>query len=136
MTPNERLAHLAALLRTVPIQRFDMTDWHRSGGVQAEPACGFAGCAVGWATQDHLMQAEGLSMVDEFPRFDADGADCADGWESVQVFFKLGSDDAGWLFGGDTYGDNDGKFLEPDEVTPAMVADRIEEFLKSDRRID
>jgi hypothetical protein len=128
MTGNERLAHLAYVLRWVPMDRFNLCDWDISNGNRAAK-CGFAGCAVGWATQDHLMQTEGLTMHMGFPVFM--GRD--PGWGAVREFFEVDQNQAEFLFSLGAYnvGEYDFYAGEPEWTSPppVVVADRIEEFL-------
>jgi hypothetical protein len=116
MTGNERLAHLAQVLREVPAERFDLGDW----STRVEDPCSFAGCAVGWATQDPVLRAEGLGMRDGFPRFEGTMVDY--GWDAVQEFFDLTHADAYSMFGLNSY--------DSPAPRPDTVAARITEFLE------
>jgi hypothetical protein len=49
-TPRERLEFLSELLRVIPPENFDMSDWqYRSARAQQRRWCGTAGCIAGWA---------------------------------------------------------------------------------------
>lgn len=48
----ERLERLAALLDTVPPEKFDLGSW----------ACGTTACAIGWAALDPTFRSEGLRL--------------------------------------------------------------------------
>ena len=114
MTPRERLTHLAALLDTVPSERFNLSLW-----VDSTQECGFAGCAVGWATHDRALKAEGLTFDDSCGA----GAPTFEGlrnWPAVELFFGLEVGAADHLFGPWNY---------PGPRTPAAVAARIREHL-------
>jgi hypothetical protein len=129
MTPKERLAHLAYVLRGVPKDRFNLSDWDITSE-NPEADCGFAGCAVGWATQDAVLQAEGLSMRDRFPRFGTSAR--SDGWPTVRDFFGVTQRQAEYLFSLAAYNIYAGD-LEWTSPPPTEVAYRIEEFLVENR---
>ena len=99
--------------------------------------CGFAGCAVGHATQDPVLQAEGLTLNgrDGYfgPRFDED-ADREYDWKAVEVFFGLTYHEAAHLFALTQYSANpehDGENDSWHDPHPHQVAARIREFVAS-----
>lgn len=67
-----RMRELADLLETVQPSRFDLSLWEAQpetpvktflfGLIEREPACGFSGCAMGWAA--HAKLFDGLKIVD------------------------------------------------------------------------
>lgn len=60
---KERLLKLAALLDTVPDDKFDMGAWGTSARPIAKtPRCVTAACALGWATAIPEFHAEGLQL--------------------------------------------------------------------------
>ena len=68
-----RMRQLADLLLTVPPSQFDLKQWRAMPETPAKtllfrlieiaPACGFAGCAMGWAA--HAKLFDGLYIDDE-----------------------------------------------------------------------
>ena len=121
---HSRLLRLADILENVPPERFGLLTWSR------ETPCGFAGCAVGWATQDPEFQAEGLVMGAvatwglstpvSVPVFGQTA-----GWDAVQGFFGIGHGTALTLFDLTSYPEEDGR------PTPAQVAARIRGVVRS-----
>jgi hypothetical protein len=126
MTPNERLLRVAHLLtHKVKYEDFIMDTWvcvsddgngetSHSEYVQERVdagECGFAGCAVGHASQDPVLQAEGLPRAD---------SECM-GWDKVREFFSLTSSQAYHLFSLHAYGGH--------HPRPFAVACRIERFV-------
>ena len=126
MTHNERLLRVAHLLtHKVKYEDFIMDDWvcepgdcneltaHSSIVQERVDAgdCGFAGCAIGHASLDPVLRAEGLPTV---------GADRMN-WGVVRYFFGLSSSQATHLFSLYSYGDR-----HPDQFE---VARRIERFV-------
>ena len=137
---RDLLQLLAAKLRTVPADKFEITawfvNWHPND--EADP-CGFAGCAVGWACTMPEMQAAGLHRVGGTPVYNPRGfypgdaevfRDCPKGFNAAAGVFGLTLKESYRLFDPKTYAveDEDGNRVYPD-VTPAMVADRIDELL-------
>lgn len=67
-----RMRQLADLLEAVPPSSFTLDDWEAQpetpaktmlfGLIELEPACGFSGCAMGWAAHSGLFP--GLSIDD------------------------------------------------------------------------
>ena len=64
---TERLKLLAEKLRTVPSEKFDLTEWYRPEVKSGEYQCGFAACAVGWATMMPEFREQGLVLDDGTP---------------------------------------------------------------------
>lgn len=135
MTPSERLLYLASVLEAVPVERFDLAEW----GTTTE--CGFAGCAVGWATQDPVLLAEGLrteatpgGVVYPVCSTNGSGSCTASGWAAVHYFFGLAGRDAEHLFQWDSYSDPRDEEDRADAVynpAPVEVAARIRAFVQS-----
>lgn len=84
--------------------------------------CGFAGCAVGWATQDPVLKAEGLRLSGmRSPLFDH-----YDHWHAVREFFDLSTPQADDLFNVSGYNEPHTPQLDPH---PSVVAAKIREFV-------
>lgn len=127
-----RLRALADLLGRVPEKDFDLSSWVGQepkeavtkffGLVEVQPACGFAGCAVGWAVHTKLFPglvfAPSLSdpeiMVPAM--YDRTGNMVARGWAAVEKLFGISSSMAEYLFMSDHY---------KVHATPEMVASRL-----------
>lgn len=112
---NKRLTALAAHLRTVAPENFQLGDW----------SCGTAACAVGHACTMPEFQAkglriepyEGLRTGHGVPWFGRVG-----GWSAVRAFFDLDFSECYDLF---HQGHYRGQPQGPDDV-----ADRIEAFVR------
>jgi hypothetical protein len=97
-------------------------------GVGAPPGCGTACCALGLGATLPELKKLGLSLHFAFDgmavvRFK--GLGYADGYQVAEKFFRIGYEDAEYLFNPHKYTD----FACMDSITPKMVADRIDELL-------
>ena len=120
MTPHERLRFLATKLREpLPADiEFNMGVW------QQPHLCGTAACAVGFAGTLPELQADGLEAVlgtsDDIGSVIFDGKP---GFEAASAFFGISREGAERLFDPFLYS------VAHHRITPAMVADRIDETL-------
>ena len=111
---QDRLLKLAAHLRTVAPETFDLADW----------SCGSAACAVGHACMMPEFEAEGLTLTRYLLGLAAPAFGQYSGWPAVRAFFCLTWDQAQELFAGHCY---------PAGLDGANhVADRIEEFVRGE----
>jgi len=99
----------------VPAKKFQLREWFRWSVLSdnVDPtACGFAGCAIGWACTDPKFQAMGLEIT-KFPYKMVPQFEDATGFHAVMRFFDLGPGEADYLFDEDRY-----PWMEwgPDEV--------------------
>jgi hypothetical protein len=111
---NDRLILLADKLEgcgvyaadgPVPPAKFLLREWFRWSvfGDNIDPAaCGFAGCAVGWACTDPRFQAMGLKVDRERHKVAPRYGDAL-GHHAVMRFFALDPDTADYLFAEDRY---------------------------------
>jgi hypothetical protein len=110
---RERLEQMVAMLRELPPETFNLTNWQ----------CGTTACAVGHACLNPVFKEQGLNLrIDEngvTPAFEG-----ALGWFAVEKFFGLNEERANHFFHRWEY-PNLGK------TTAAEVADRIESFLQN-----
>ena len=129
----QRLQTLAAFLRTVPQEHFDLHSWRSSEGYEYASdddlttlQCGTTACAVGWACSLPEFQAQGLAWGTDslsytgYPVYKFSEGGDAEGWEAVEEFFDISYSTAEHLFASDEYEDN---------ATAVQVADRIEEVI-------
>lgn len=133
----ERLERLAALLDTVPPEKFDLGSW----------ACGTTACAIGWAALDPTFRNEGFRLEVEYfvPLFGtrrrADATKLShtnvswrrlqpdsypvfggyEDYEAVMLFFGLSKDQAHRLFDRAAYG-NAGTATDVAKRIRAMLA--------------
>jgi hypothetical protein len=127
----QRLTALAALLATVPPEKFDLEGWRmdKPGGNECwqekltdamllNPACGTCGCAVGWACAMPEFQQQGL-VWEKTPAFGEER-----GWDAVSAFFDLSDDATQYLFSASHY--------EREHPTAADVVERITKLLKAE----
>ncbi|WCD44231.1 hypothetical protein Lumi_092 [Xylophilus phage Lumi] len=135
-TQPDRLRELEKLLRTVPPERFDLDSWVDSDlntGENLTPwregtkyrECGFAGCAVGWASQHQPFRDQGLTLQYGCPKV-VIGDEYATQWAAVKFFFGIRYEThANYLFAKEEYSHTDGR-----KTSPIEVADRIAAVLK------
>ena len=131
---SEALIRLADLLEgkgpyeeqgPVPDDVFDMEIWGEDYEKLGTGECGFAGCALGWATTDRWFKERGLLMprlvdgtVGE-PQFMQDNGWTGYGFRAAASFFRISFALARHLFSPSGYAD---QFGAP---SPAAVAARI-----------
>lgn len=138
LTPRERLRVLSKFLREFNTEehKFEMNHWGIKEPDTELYACGTAACAAGWATTIPEFKAEGLKLVND------DGGDYymialedpkthlkTLSFEALEEFFDITSDVAVDIFGGGRYTNNWGGFMSVRDVTPEMVADKIDNYL-------
>ncbi len=141
---TERLQILADYLRRVQPSNFDLAEWGRVDmndmyiadsmpftkdeprdkalELIREGACGTSACAVGHACLCPELNAQGLKWDNNTltPRFGQSTS-----WYAVQKFFELDKDNARFLFESIS-----SAYPSYDTVTPLMVAENIERFIK------
>lgn len=121
-TGKARLLKLADFLETsVPRKRFSMEEWvAHDSNAKTPKECGFAGCAMGWATAIPSFRRAGLHLNDYGTLYFLE----ASNWEGVTAFFDFDDGyDAKGLFAESSY--LDGNY----DPTPKQVAKRIREFV-------
>jgi hypothetical protein len=128
---SQTVAHLQGVLAEGP--RLDAYKRSRiMGELQAAGHCGFAGCAVGHATQDPVLRAEGLKLDGlGFPGLvGSPYPDNVYPWRAVEKFFDLTAEESELLFDIHSYsgGPSD---ISPYDPPPQEVAARIREFVAS-----
>jgi hypothetical protein len=109
------LRQLAEGLLSVPRERFTIHHWRLE---QAEGECGFAGCAIGWASV--LIPGCELQFTTfiRLPEFKGKV-----GFWAVADYFGIGIQEAIYLFHPENYSSH---------VTPEIVSNRILEFLQKE----
>lgn len=131
----DRMDMLLQILRTVDEKQFTMDRWcdNRIG----EEACGFAGCAMGWAAQSPYFQKLGLSLehvgvcvpsvfIQQLILLGTDGIKL-EGFEAASTVLGITNQEAEHLFDPEAYDD----FLDPEEIIkPKHVIARIEDFMR------
>lgn len=132
---KKRLLKLADFLETVPRRAFDIGGWQTKAPTKPEGKkqgeCGFAGCAVGWATHAKLFRGLRLEQYFDggvaFPVYeDREGFDACAQLFDIHGYFppehQLAYQDfAEYLFSPDAY---------ETPPTPKQVAARIRAFVK------
>lgn len=128
----KRLLKLADFLETIPRKSFDLARWQASEPTKPEGKkqgdCGFAGCAIGWATHGQLFR--GLRFVfDEGFQEMVPFYNGTEGWSGIDELFALepvdhdiDSGQAEYLFTDTSYPSL--------SVTPKQVATRIRKFVR------
>lgn len=126
LTPRQRLTLLAAYLRTIPEDNFDLSSWaifpERNEDmlcVEKPAYCGTTACACGHATT--LFDELSLVML-PCSRVGAIQFNGTWGWIAVQEFFEMPSSEMFRLFSREAYA----WYTPP---TGSDVADRIDEYL-------
>lgn len=84
--------------------------------------CSTTACALGWATTIPEFHAAGLRVVGEQVIAYAEKS----GYEAAMMFFGLDRSTARYIFSTVLYED----FCHEENISPADVADRIEDFLR------
>lgn len=130
---RDLLVLLRDKLRTVPGGRFDIDHWFKNDVVEdTVHPCGFAGCAVGWATTIPEFNAAGLVRTDAgLMRYVTAGGTFS-GFDAAGLVFDFPSKKMAYhLFDGDSYDrEYDDHTRRYSAVPPDMVADRIDQFLR------
>lgn len=128
-TGDKRLLRLAALLRTVPRKRFNISRWTNGPfcGKDKEPQhneCGASACAFGWACTIPSFKKAGLHLVKERDRWGEEGFiyypkyNGQSGFSAAQEFFNITEDEAEILFS------------EENPNSAKQAAKRIEKLVK------
>jgi hypothetical protein len=129
---NSRLLKLAAFLRLVPPDKFDLTHWFSRGELcrDSEPSlksCGTKGCALGWATAMPLFRRLGLVIdftdraIVALKREDL-GYSCYSPMVVAQHLFAISMAEADLLFA---------PGVQECDATPVEVANFIERFVQA-----
>lgn len=127
---NELRALETELAAKEQLECFDMGHWFVPG-TGTDPKCGSAGCFIGWAGIRGWFEQWGLKITFEprvigadfqVPRFGIDGFSHSHMESVIRKFFGL------------EYNDTVRMLVEPehyeDDVSPSMVADRIDRLIE------
>ncbi len=132
-----RMRQLANYLETVTPDQFDLSRWESEayvpartllwGLIEIQPACGFVGCAMGWAAHSKLFP--GLAIT-------ANGVLYYKGssaFHAAAKVFNISIRSAEFLFTPEMY--KDGDFTEPGVVADRLnrYADKVESRRNRDR---
>lgn len=118
-----RLTHLADFLMTIPPEQFTLEVWVDQqeikpktlfGLIQISSGCGFAGCAIGWATYKNMFP--GFELKSGTPYYKGKYS-----FEAIEAVFSINENNAYYFFHPDKY---------QISATPQMVAERIYRFCK------
>lgn len=122
-----KLNRLESILRDIAIRKlpFDLNFWWEKHD------CGFAGCAIGYASVDPVFNDLGFKnqIIDldclwkgYTPTFQREYGATRTGQYAVQEFFQLTHDEVAFLFW-------DNSYPESQRKDPLAVADRLREFI-------
>ena len=128
----EKMRKLAEFLETVPPEDFDLSEWVEReqrdpksilfGLVILRRACGFAGCAMGWAAHSGIFP--GLRLTSDGESITYAGLV---GFEAVERLFGIGKNQSCFLFH---------SFRYEGHADPGHVAKRLRRFAEIvERRI-
>lgn len=119
---TDRLRQLSALLRTVPEEDFNLMCWIERnarpaktalfGLITTRSACGFAGCAVGWAAHAGLF--EGFRIYDDGESPRQPSYQGRTGWQAIALLFGLNDNLGSWFF-------SPGAYRKPEDLV-SMIA--------------
>ncbi len=125
----ERCYALADLLDKVPDETFDLRSWvlwmpkdrqtRLFGLIETSPACGFAGCAMGWAA--HARIFPGFYLHNGNILYNPEGRTPSACWRAVSAVMGINLHIALYLFAAIKY---------KTHATPTMVADRLRRFAR------
>lgn len=125
MKHRNELKKLAKKLRKLPSEKFEMNIWINNKATDKRITCNTAGCAIGWLprlvpeTKLKLKRQPSINGGDYYYKPHYRGFDH---YEAVSAYFEIDIDHIWHLFSADEY--------SVVVVSPTMVADRIDEFLK------
>lgn len=125
----ERFEALADLLDIVPAKDFYLRTWVRSlpriqttklfGLIETQRACGFAGCAIGWAAHEGIIP--GLELSGGTVIFKRNDQKTLDSWNAVMAAMGIQTQSfVQYLFYSDSY---------KTEPGPRVVAKRLRRFI-------
>lgn len=132
-----KMRQLADFLETVPPDRFVIERWEAQeelpaktalfGLIELQPACGFAGCAMGWAAHSKLFPGLSLGYLPEFdfPSLFYKGAT---DFDAAAKLLGISERSAIFFFHPDRYKG----YVDPDHVAQRLLrfADKVESRLK------
>lgn len=110
MTQKEKFMHLIAILRDIPEESIDMSDWvSRVGHGDMRHECGTVCCAIGWAGNDPIFNSLGFGLVaggsfsfEVYPEYKTESS-LHNGWVAVREFFGITQSTALDLFSSGSY---------------------------------
>lgn len=120
-----KMRQLANFLETVPPEDFDLEGWVQQTGqpvpmffglIHRQPACGFAGCAMGWAAHTELFP--GLRLTRD--KKDVCYAGFT-GYDAVMALLGISENISYFLFSPSMY---------RDDAAPGHVARRLRRFVE------
>jgi len=127
----ERFVALANLLDAVPAKDFSLRKWVQRmprvqrtmlfGLMEIQPACGFVGCAMGWAAHEKIIP--GLELYDNNLIYEENGQRALISWEAVMAAMGIVGNTkfAEYLFYSTSY---------KTDPPPARVAKRLRRFIR------
>lgn len=116
-----KIGHLKAIAKVldgVMPRQFDITRWESR---EPPSGCGFAGCAIGWASYKNVLPSR-LKMVDRVPVYTTDAKELRN-FSAVSAALGISKRDAEWLF-------SSGDYRAGVAVEPSTVARRIRQFVR------
>lgn len=120
---RERLTTLADFLETVPEARFNINYWCNIDYFLGGGGCGFAGCALGWATQIPEFKNDGLIIVGRYrTELTPSYGGFTYPYEAAAKFFDISNYISGYLFSPTSY--------HVPKVTSLTVSHRIRDLLR------
>lgn len=130
---GENLLKVAALLETLPRNRFNYSVWVGKDWKGAtDLSCGTKACALGWATTIPEFHAQGLRLG----TFDPEAGDSNHGLSqnterACKVLFGVGAWDDEGPFQPQQGLDEENQAEYGDDASPKQVAQRIREFVEA-----
>lgn len=131
---KQRIRHLIALLRVRKPEKFVIVDWFDENWIEQnypkKPlSCKTPACAMGLACLDPEFNRQGLTAVDRNGIItpvhnNSDTGDSVVGNDIAQSFFGIEKNASEFIFF------EIGYQRDPDNITPDMVADKLERLLR------
>lgn len=139
---DRRLNKLADFLDTVPVRRFNFSEWISDlwkGGSLKAPSCKATACALGWATAIPEFAKLGLYL---FRSGDRSGQICLEGggtdFDAGAILFGIDFNQSFFLFSPEAENYLPGfRWQTPDRnATPKQVARHIRRFIEARRVLE
>lgn len=138
---KKRVTRLIGILRRISPDHFDIGSYDenlekiynqtRTEILNTLHTCDSTACALGYATVDKVFNAEGFDHARSTlsPRYITPFGTTKLGQQAAEEFFGISPEDTSNLFYPDYDADDNIYGVIQDEITPTMVADKLQELM-------